>query len=426
MASRRLLTSLLRSTHRPPSGPPFRNSRSFLHCPSPKGYIFNRIVNYVTSATTPSQPEPVQPAKLLIDEFIGAGVIGKVSQVIGTVVDVRFEKGLPPILTTLEVLDHSIRLVLEVAHHMEKNMVRTIPMDGIEGLVRGQIILNTRSPTILRKSCLKGGVFTYSDGFAAVRQDTTVWTQAPLTSIHPAAESLFHISVDVSDSPELANSFTTAGQYLQLRVPTDDDVSKPSFLAIASPPSLASVQGVFEFLVKSFAGSTAELLCGLNKGDVVELSQAVGKGFDIDQISPPEDYQSVLIFATGSGISPIRSLIESGFSADKRSDVRLYYGARNLERMAYQVLISALLVRDRFKDWESLGVKIVPVLSQPDDNWKGERGYVQAAFSRGKKIYSPQSTGAVLCGQKQMAEFLVSSGKPETAPILLSTIRVVF
>lgn len=35
--------------------------------------------------------------------------------------------------------------------------------------------------------------------------------------------------------------------------------------------------------------------------------------------------------------SPIRSLIESGFSATKRSDVRLYYGARNLKRMAYQV-----------------------------------------------------------------------------------------
>lgn len=33
--------------------------------------------------------------------------------------------------------------------------------------------------------------------------------------------------------------------------------------------------------------------------------------------------------------------------------------------------------QDRFKDWESSGVKIVPVLSLPDDNWTGERGYVQ-------------------------------------------------
>ncbi|KAL8241871.1 hypothetical protein R6Q59_012173 [Mikania micrantha] len=232
---------------------------------------------------------------------------------------------------------------------------------------------------------------------AAVRQqDTAVWTPTPLAGVKPAAESLFHVTVDVSDSPDLASSYTLAGQYLQLRIP---NVEKPSFLAIASPPSLAFTNGVFEFLVKSIAGSTAEILCGLGKGDVVELSLVMGKGFDTDQISPPEDCQSVLIFATGSGISPIRSLIESGFSADKRSDVRLYYGARNLQRMAYQ---------DRFKAWESSGVTIVPVLSQPDDSWAGEAGYVQAAFARAKQLYAPDSTGAVLCGQKQMAEEVTS------------------
>ncbi|GAB2296993.1 hypothetical protein Dimus_031098 [Dionaea muscipula] len=239
---------------------------------------------------------------------------------------------------------------------------------------------------------------------AAVRQDTAIWTQAPLSLVEPAAESLFHLAIDVSDSPDLASSHTRAGQYLQLRVP---DVGKPAFLAIASPPTYASERGVFEFLVKSVAGSTAELLCGLKKGDVVELSLAMGNGFDVDRISPPEEYHTVLIFATGSGISPIRSLIESGFSADVRSDVRLYYGTRNLQRMAYQ---------DRFKDWESSGVKIVPVLSQPDGIWTGETGYVQAAFTRAKRISSPSCTGAVLCGQKQMAEevtsILVADGVP--------------
>jgi ferredoxin-NADP reductase len=79
-------------------------------------------------------------------------------------------------------------------------------------------------------------------------------------------------------------------------------VEKPSFLAIASPPSYAAEKGAFEFLVKSVAGSTAELLCGLKKGDVVELSQATGRGFEIDQIEPAEKYPTVLIFATGSGI----------------------------------------------------------------------------------------------------------------------------
>ncbi|PHU01888.1 hypothetical protein BC332_27139 [Capsicum chinense] len=231
---------------------------------------------------------------------------------------------------------------------------------------------------------------------AAVRQDTNLWSTTPLISVSPEAESLFHISIDVSDYPELASSYTKPGQYLQLRVP---NVEKPSFLAIASPPKVAVNKGVFEFLVKSVSGSTAELLCGLNRGDAVELSQVMGNGFDLDQISPAETYQTVVIFATGSGISPIRSLIEAGFGADKRSDVRLYYGARNLKRMGYQ---------DRFENWASSGVKVVPVLSQPDNAWKGERGYVQAAFSRAKNIFTPQSTGAVLCGQKQMAEEVTS------------------
>jgi NAD(P)H-flavin reductase len=63
--------------------------------------------------------------------------------------------------------------------------------------------------------------------------------------------------------------------------------------------------------------------------------------------------------------------------------------------MAYQ---------EKFKEWESAGVKVVPVLSQPDDGWKGETGYVQAAFARAKQLSAPKATGAVLCGQKQMAE----------------------
>ncbi|GJN21111.1 hypothetical protein PR202_gb08561 [Eleusine coracana subsp. coracana] len=93
--------------------------------------------------------------------------------------------------------------------------------------------------------------------------------------------------------------------------------------------------------------------------------------------------------------STIRSLIEFGFAANERADVRLYYGARSLQTMAYQ---------DRFKNWESFGLQIIPVLSQPDDSWKGERGYVQHAFLRAKNIANPSSTGAVLCGQKQMHE----------------------
>merc|ERR1711865_630676 len=77
----------------------------------------------------------------------GAGAsVGRVAQVIGAVVDVQFEGALPPILNALEVKDFEIRLVLEVAQHLGENMVRTIAMDGTDGLTRGQPVDDTGSP----------------------------------------------------------------------------------------------------------------------------------------------------------------------------------------------------------------------------------------------------------------------------------------
>jgi len=71
---------------------------------------------------------------------------GKVSQVIGAVVDVQFEGPLPPILNSLEVQGLDIRLVLEVSQHLGENTVRTIAMDTTDGLVRGQKVVDTGSP----------------------------------------------------------------------------------------------------------------------------------------------------------------------------------------------------------------------------------------------------------------------------------------
>ncbi|GJN05989.1 hypothetical protein PR202_ga23671 [Eleusine coracana subsp. coracana] len=152
MASGRLLSSLLRSSSSAlrRAGAPSPAARRA----SPAGLLLARFAS--TSAAQPSAPTPppASPASAaakdkggkITDEFTGAGAVGQVCQVIGAVVDVRFDEGLPPILTALEVLDNNIRLVLEVAQHLGENMVRTIAMDGTEGLVRGQRVLNTGSP----------------------------------------------------------------------------------------------------------------------------------------------------------------------------------------------------------------------------------------------------------------------------------------
>uniref|UniRef100_A0A669EF71 ATP synthase subunit beta n=1 Tax=Oreochromis niloticus TaxID=8128 RepID=A0A669EF71_ORENI len=71
---------------------------------------------------------------------------GRIVAVIGAVVDVQFDEGLPPILNALEVAGRESRLVLEVAQHLGENTVRTIAMDGTEGLVRGQKVLDTGAP----------------------------------------------------------------------------------------------------------------------------------------------------------------------------------------------------------------------------------------------------------------------------------------
>ena len=71
---------------------------------------------------------------------------GKISQVLGAVVDVEFDGDLPSILNALEVDNNGNKLILEVAQHLGEKAVRTIAMDTTDGLVRGQTATDTGSP----------------------------------------------------------------------------------------------------------------------------------------------------------------------------------------------------------------------------------------------------------------------------------------
>ncbi len=75
-----------------------------------------------------------------------ANAKGKVTQIIGAVVDVHFEDQLPEILNALETENNGKRLVLEVAQHLGENTVRTIAMDATEGLVRGAEVTDMGAP----------------------------------------------------------------------------------------------------------------------------------------------------------------------------------------------------------------------------------------------------------------------------------------
>jgi len=75
-----------------------------------------------------------------------ANAKGKVTQVIGAVVDVQFEDSLPEILNALDTENNGKKLVLEVSQHLGENTVRCIAMDATEGLVRGAPVTDTGAP----------------------------------------------------------------------------------------------------------------------------------------------------------------------------------------------------------------------------------------------------------------------------------------
>ena len=254
--------------------------------------------------------------------------------------------------------------------------------------------------------------FPSSSRFPAFRRPRT-----PLCRID---RRLANTGVPPAPNPQtdIPGGYTTAGQYVQLRV----GGSKPAYIAIASPPpSAASPPSgplLLEFLVKRLPdpASTASLLCALPPGGALEAGPVQGEGFAVATAAPPAKCPSLLLFAAGSGISPVRALIESpGFKAASESSgrtVRLYYGARSPSAMAYT---------SRFALWEDAGVSIVPVYSNPSADWKGAKGYVQAAFAAdwpvGGKLPGGKAggggeaaaTGAVLCGQKGMTDEVIKA-----------------
>lgn len=143
-------------------------------------------------------------------------------------------------------------------------------------------------------------------------------------------------------------------------------------------------------------------------GDELLASAVMGKGFPVEQI-PPDDVGTLFMFATGTGISPVKALIESGaLDLEKRQSSILYYGALDRDGMAYTEAIPT---------WESLGVQVVAVYS-------GEGvGYVQDAFDKENMLGNPSGVGVILCGQKEMCQAvteMMEGAGVESSRILLN------
>ncbi|MCL2673039.1 MAG: F0F1 ATP synthase subunit beta [Alphaproteobacteria bacterium] len=138
-----------------------------------------------TTATTRKKAAPKAPAKKENAAFSGAHNKGSIVQVTGAVVDVKFDLDkLPAILNALEVMDAKHRLVLEVAQMLGDGVVRTIAMDATEGLVRGQVVIDTGAPiTVPVGECTLGRIINVIgepiDGRGALNSKATASIYRP-------------------------------------------------------------------------------------------------------------------------------------------------------------------------------------------------------------------------------------------------------
>merc|ERR1711963_1261845 len=98
-----------------------------------------RIINVIGDPIDERGPIPTDKRQFSVSSAV-EGQKGQVVSVIGAVVDVQFDDGLPEILNALTVVGREPKLILEVAQHLGENTVRTIAMDGTEGLVRGNVV----------------------------------------------------------------------------------------------------------------------------------------------------------------------------------------------------------------------------------------------------------------------------------------------
>lgn len=224
-----------------------------------------------------------------------------------------------------------------------------------------------------------------------------IWKEVTVVSNEDASKSCVSVTLKVDE--ETRKGFEVPGQYCQVAAADPD--SKPSFLAVASAPNAES-EDEFEFLIKRTENNG--WITDVEAGTVLRCSQIMGGGFpiadEIDSLKYDFPTQNVLLFAAGSGIAPIRSAIESGqLGTNAGRTARLYYGVRSPDDVPYI---------GKFAKWESMGVEVVPVVSQPSENYQGRSGYVQTALEE-DGVAIPRNSGALLCGMKGMVESVKST-----------------
>ncbi|AOB41053.1 2Fe-2S iron-sulfur cluster binding domain-containing protein [Bordetella parapertussis] len=173
-----------------------------------------------------------------------------------------------------------------------------------------------------------------------------------------------------------------AGQYMNIVLP---DGQTRSF-SMASDPR----RGRLDFHVRRIAGGrfTDRWLAAAQAGAPLEIEAPLGTFCYHEQ-----DYRPLVMVATGTGLAPIKAMLESLLDDDECPPVSLYWGMRTE---------ADLYLRDAIASWQGrlYEFDFVPVLSRPDAGWRGRSGYVQDAVLQDFDDLSEHAL--YLCGSPTM------------------------
>jgi sulfhydrogenase subunit gamma (sulfur reductase) len=185
--------------------------------------------------------------------------------------------------------------------------------------------------------------------------------------------------------PPLARAHVRPGQLVKIRTDAGE-----GFFALASAPAPG---GEVDLLVKR-GGKVADAAVERGvTGATLEVTEPFGNGFPVEEAVGND----VLLFAAGSGIAPIRALVQHLVAErDRFNRVTLFYGQRHGAEFAYG---------REYLAWERRGVRVLLCPSRADDAWQGLRGRVQeVARSLAFGGSAPEDAVAFACGMKAMVE----------------------
>jgi len=206
--------------------------------------------------------------------------------------------------------------------------------------------------------------------------------RATVNALQPLGEGVTHLRLDLP--PEADDLVYRPGQYINLFL---EDGSHRSF-SMASRPGDRSVD--FHLRRIPEGRFTHHRVGALRAGDTLEVELPLG-----NFCHHPEDYRPLLLLATGTGLAPLKSILESLMDSDDCPPVALYWGARNEEDLYLHHEVAAW--GERFEDFT-----YVPVLSRPGEGWQGRSGYVQQAALEDFEDLSEHAI--YLCGSPAMVE----------------------